>query len=118
MTKLVQKSLSFSIAALVAAASASALEHNPAAQVASMSIEAMSSVCATQADVERGWEYQYALLEARLEAKGAQNAALPGTIVTSPFEDVVPYRSDGTARNARKNVKTSGRATNDGVSHF
>ena len=68
--------------------------------------------------LERGWEYQYALLEARLEAKGAQNAALPGTIVTSPFEDVVPYRSDGTARNARKNVKTSGRATNDGVSHF
>ena len=94
MIKPVLKTLSLSFTVLATASMASAAEQNPRAQLASMALDSVTVACATQADVDRGWDYQVELLEARLAAKSQVAAELPGTVVTPPFEKLAPYRAD------------------------
>ncbi|MEO8360102.1 MAG: hypothetical protein ABI672_08740 [Vicinamibacteria bacterium] len=102
MLKPIVKTLSFSAFALLVATSASALDQSAAPRFASMAIEASMATCSSQADIERGWEYQQELLEARLAAKGQPEVTVPGTIITSPFETFVPYRAEASSNSASK----------------
>ena len=114
MTKPVLKTLSLSFTVLATAAMASAAEQKPRTQLASMALDSVTVACATQADVDRGWDYQVELLEARLAAKNQVAAELPGTVVTPPFEKLAPYRADlPTAVAARQIQRTTQTSATD-----
>lgn len=94
MIKPIVKTVSVSAFALMIVTSASALGQNATPRLASMSVESSIATCSSQADIERGWEYQQELLEARLAARGHPDVAVPGAIITSPFGSFPPYRSE------------------------
>jgi hypothetical protein len=93
MIKPLLKTLSFSFVTLASAALLSASEQSPAFDRASGPDSARVG-CATQADIDQGWEEQLAQLEKRLADKEAEGLAVPGAIITPPFESFAPYRTD------------------------
>lgn len=93
MIKPLLKTLSFSFVTLASAAILSASEQSPAFDRGAGSDSARLG-CLTQADIDQGWEEQLALLEKRLAEKEAEGLAVPGAIITPPFESFPSYRTD------------------------
>ena len=96
-----------------AAATSFGLEQKPGPHRAAMSIESVRFACSTQADIERGWENQQALLEARLAAKASEALRVPGAIISPPFPNFAKYRTDvpslTTSRRNAKPANSTGR---------
>jgi len=92
MIKPLFKTLSFSFVTLASAALLSAAQA-PATDRGTGS-ESARFGCLTQADIDQGWEEQLAQLEKRLAEKEAEGLAVPGAIITPPFEAFAPYRTD------------------------
>ena len=105
MIKPVLKTLSLSFA-VFAAASVSADEQNPTMHLASLSVESVREVCKPQELIDRGWDQQIELLEARLEMKDAP-LTVPGAIIASPFDDA--SKDSGRTVAHRKALKPSAR---------
>ncbi|MBX7186476.1 MAG: hypothetical protein K1Y01_15155 [Vicinamibacteria bacterium] len=92
MIKPMLKTLSFSFVTLASAAMLSAAEQAPKASEGAA--ETLRVGCATQAEIDLGWEEQIAQLEKRLAEREAEGRAVPGAIITPPFESFAPYRAD------------------------
>jgi hypothetical protein len=109
MIKPLLKTLSFSFVTLASAAILSASEQSPGSD-RGPGPESARVGCSTQADIDQGWEEQMALLEKRLAEKEAEGLAVPGAIITPPFESFAPYRTDlPSTATASKLVKASRR---------
>lgn len=89
MTKLAFKTLTFSAVVFVLAASSRANEKTPAA----VDPDA-SAVCPARQAIDRGWELQRELIEARLEARAPGGLEVKGAILSSPFPSFPKYRAD------------------------
>lgn len=110
MIKPMLKTLSFSFVTLASAALLSAAEQGP--RVDGGVVEAPRVGCASQAEIDLGWEEQIAQLEKRLAEREAEGLAVPGAIITPPFETFAPYRTDvPKALAAGKAAKTSRRTS-------
>jgi hypothetical protein len=112
MIKTVLKTLSLSLVALGLAATSSAREQNRALLLMSMPPAESMVGCSPQAEIDRGWEFQQELLEARLAAKGPEAVNVPGAIIEPPFPSFAPYRTDlpssiEALENARPSASTS-----------
>ena len=90
MIKSIPRKLSFAFMTLASATMLSASERG----AASASADASRAGCAVPSEVDRGWAEQLALVEKRGAAKEAEGLAVPGAIITPPFETFAPYRTD------------------------
>ena len=116
MTHSLLKTFSLSLVTLVGATLASA-QQNGVAHFVSTNADAAPKACAAPADIERGWEQQIELIEARVAAKAQDTANLAGAVVTPPFQKFAPYRTDvPVTRSARKN-KATVRTSTEGDQH-
>lgn len=110
MIKPMLKTLSFSFVTLASAALLSAAEQAP--KVDGGAVEIPRVGCATQTEIDLGWEEQIAQLEKRLADREAEGLSVPGAIITPPFESFAPYRADlPKALAAGKAAKTSRRTS-------
>ncbi len=117
MIKPVFKTLSLSFAALAAAAMSAAPEQNPSRHLSATSADPVRFDCATLVEIERGWEHQQQLLEARLAGKASESVKVPGAIISPPFPTFAPYRTDvPSATSARRGSKASRPSTGRGAS--
>ena len=117
MIKPAFKTLSLSFAALAAAAMSAASEQNTLRRLSATSAEPVRFECATQVEIERGWEHQQQLLEARLAAKASESVKVPGAIISPLFPSFAPYRTDvPSVTSARKGSKASRPSTGRGAS--
>ena len=106
MNKPVFKTLLLSLAVVLSATIAPAHEQVSALHLSALPANSARFACATQEEIERGWEHQQQLLDARLAAKEPQGVRVPGAIISPPFPDFAPYRSDAPiARATRKGSK-------------
>lgn len=117
MIKPVLKTMSFAFVVVFASAAMSrASDQNPSGPLADLSIGDEHLACSARADVDRGWEQQQELLEARLAARGADGILVPGAIISPPFPEFPAYRVDvpssTLARRGSKSAKTA-RATKE-----
>lgn len=90
MIKPIVKTLSLSFVMLAGAAHASASEQIPLLNLASIPAETLRVGCASNAEIERGWEAQQQLLQERLAAKAAETIQVPGTIISTPLTEFMP----------------------------
>jgi len=104
------KTLSFSFVTLVSAALASASDQGPAADRGAVGPDSARVGCATQSEIDRGWDEQIQRVEKLQAERAAEGLAVPGAIITPPFEAFAPYRNDvpptvnaaGAARTAKR----------------
>jgi len=94
MIKPILKTLSFSFVTLACAAILSASEQGSTAERGAASADSARVGCATQADIDQGWEEQLAQVEKLQAQREADGLAVPGAIITPPFESFAPYRTD------------------------
>jgi|SRR5678816_3568616 len=92
MINSIHKTLSFSFVAFASVAIASASQ-DPAENRASQT-DSLRYGCAVQSDVDQGWEEQLARVEKLVADREADGLAVPGAIITPPFESFAPYRTD------------------------
>ena len=92
MIKPILKTLSF--VTLACAAILSASEQGSTAERGAASADSARMACATQADIDQGWEEQLAQVEKLQAQREADGLAVPGAIITPPFETFAPYRTD------------------------
>lgn len=90
MIKSIPTKLSFAMMTLASAGILSASER----VAAPASADASRAGCPVLSDVDRGWEEQLSLVEKRVAAREAEGLAVPGAIITPPFETFAPYRTD------------------------
>ncbi len=86
--------LSFSALVLAGAAASSAAAQAAPLPVSMKSLPGGEVVCRAPQDVERGWESQLELLEARLAARAPEGIEVKGAIITAPFPTFPAYRRD------------------------
>lgn len=89
------KTLSLSLGAVAMAASASAHYGSSTLDPARVAPLAAQAGCSPQQVIDRGWELQRELLEARLAAKGPESVEVPGTIIAPPFPGFGPQGNAG-----------------------
>jgi len=94
MIKPMLKTLSFSFVTLASVAILSASEQGPAPDRGVAAGDSARAGCPARSDIDLGWEEQLALVEKRLAEKEAEGLAVPGAIITPPFETFAPYRTD------------------------
>jgi hypothetical protein len=94
MIKPILKTLSFSFVTLACAAILSASEQGATTERGAGSADSARVGCATQADIDLGWEEQLAQIEKLQAQRDAEGLAVPGAIITPPFEAFAPYRTD------------------------
>ena len=113
MIKSVCHTLSLSFAVLAAAAVSNAADRTSPSSLGPPAIDAERAPCGVQAEIDRGWETQQELLEARLAARATEGDLVKGAIVVPPFPEFAPYRSDipviKATRRTAKNTKTADR---------
>lgn len=95
------RSLSFVV---LAAAVSTASTQSPLLHFSGMNSDKVS-MRASQSEIDRGWERQQRLLDARLAARAAEGAFVPGAIIVPPFPSFAPYRTDLPKANARRAFK-------------
>jgi len=88
------RTLSFSFVTLVSAATVAASEHRPVVDRGAAAPDSARAGCATQSEVDLGWEEQIQRVEKRLAEREAEGLSVPGAIITPPFEVFAPYRTD------------------------
>lgn len=88
------KTLSFSFVTLVSAAMVSASDQGPVVDRGAAAPDSARVGCATQSEIDLGWVEQIQLVEKRQAARDAEGLAVPGAIITPPFEVFAPYRND------------------------
>ena len=111
MMKHASPTLAFSLVFFAGAASA----HASSGAVTSVT-PSTEVACSTRQDVDRGWEFQMELLEARLAAKGSQSLEVKGAIIRAPFPDFAPYRKDVPAPLA-SSARSGAARTSEPVGH-
>ena len=94
MIKPILKTLSFSFATLASVAILSASEQSSTPDRGAAARDSARVGCAVESDIDLGWEEQLALVEKRLAEREAEGLAVPGAIITPPFETFPPYRAD------------------------
>lgn len=99
-------SLSFGLVAVAMAALASASDSPARGKEAASAATALSTDdlgrvgCSVRPDVDRGWEYQQELIDARMAARQAEGLSVPGAIISPLFTDFAPPRTDVSAAKA------------------
>ncbi len=93
MIKPILKTLSFSFVTLASVAILSASEQSPGLDRV-RSADSARTGCAAESEIDLGRDEQLAQVERRLVEKEAEGLAVPGAIVTPPFESFAPYRTD------------------------
>jgi hypothetical protein len=88
----IHKTLSYSFVALASVAIVSASQDR--AENRASSTDSLRYGCSAPTDVDQGWEEQLARVEKLIAEKEADGLAVPGAIITPPFETFAPYRSD------------------------
>ena len=94
MIKPILKTLSFSFVTLASAAILTASEPGPADARGTASSDPARAGCPARSEIDRGWEEKIAQVEKRLAEKEAEGLAVPGAIITPPFETFPAYRTD------------------------
>ncbi len=94
MIKPIFKTLSFSFLTLASAAILSASERGPAVERGPFPADWARVGCSAPSEIDLGWEEKLAQIEKRLAEKEAEGLAVPGAIITPPFETFAPYRTD------------------------
>ena len=112
MIKSIFRTLSLSFVTLVAFSAPASAGQGALLNLGAASGDKSSVPCATNADVDRGWEAQQRLIERRLAEKAAEGIAFPGAILVAPFPSFAPYRKD-VPEVARKVTKTATRNVDD-----
>jgi hypothetical protein len=113
------KTLSFSFVTLVSAAMVSASDQAPVVDRSAAASDSARFGCATPSEIDLGWDEQIQLVEKRQAERDAEGLAVPGAIITPPFEVFAPYRRDVppgvTAAGLNRTVKrhTSGGSSRD-----
>jgi len=104
----IRKTLSFSFVTFASVAIVSASSQGEAGN---RTADALRPGCATQADVDQGWEEQLARVEKLVAEKEGDGLLVPGAIITPPFEGFAPYRTDvpraASATHATKSARHS-----------
>lgn len=109
--KSVLKTLSLTFVALAAAAAARASEQNPLLPPDRTPAEWIRATHPSQSEIDRGWERQHRLIEARLAARVTGGLSVPGAIILPPFPGFARYRIDPqAAATLRKTAKPAGPA--------
>jgi hypothetical protein len=107
MINSIHKTLSFSFVALATVATVSASQD--LADNRATSPDTPRGGCAVVSDVDQGWEEQLARVEKLVAEKEAEGLSVPGAIITPPFENFPPYRTDvppvATAARAAKSAR-------------
>ena len=117
MIKPILKTLSFSFVTLASAAILSASDQGPGVGPGAPASARVG--CSAPSEIDLGWEEQLAQIEKRLAEKEAEGLAVPGAIITPPFETFAPYRTDvpptATANRAAKTARpvASGQPSHD-----
>ena len=92
-------------AAVLCASAARAEAKDDASAGAAHLLSEAARPCAPQEFIDRGWEQQFDLLDARLAIKDPSSLRVPGAIITPPFDDAT------TSVNSRaKTQRSSARA--------
>jgi hypothetical protein len=93
MIKPVFKTLSLSVVVLSAVAYAGSGQSR-LLTASTMPKTSMNEVRVSKSEIDLGWELQQRRLDARLAAKAASGALVPGAIIVPPFPAFAPYRTD------------------------
>ena len=113
MIKTVCHTLSLSFAVLAAVAVSNAADRTSSSPAGPPVIDAERAPCGIQAEIDRGWEIQQELLEARLAGRATEEDLVKGAIIVPPFPEFAPYRSDipmaKASRRTARNTKIVGR---------
>lgn len=118
MIKPILKTLSFSFVTLASAAILSASEQGPAVERGTAPADPARVGCPAVSEVDLGWEEKIAQIEKRVAVKEGEGLAVPGAIITPPFETFAPYRTDvPPAVIANRAAKTARPATSGQPSH-